>query len=300
MPGSANVKVVFRRSSMLVPVALLSLLASSCATEAERPALAGGTAPTAAQAPTTTEVPTTTTIPLPPGGRQPTADEKLRVILAGDSVMNGLAPAVATGLNEGREADAKFELAPSIARDAASRVLWQTQLEEFHPDLVVMLIGTWEKRDPNFDPGDPAWAARYQSEVLDPFAAMVTDSGAKLLWIGMPAVPADSDTLQFVALNTQFEALAARDDNVDYIEGGQYLNGPDGQWTDVLPAADGSPERVRRSDGLHLCPAGAERLAIPILQVIQQQWNVAIGFNWQNGQWRQPPTLDHPEECPAV
>ena len=284
--------VVARRLWMLLlPVALVAVLASSCATDAERPAVAEGTTPKAE--------PTTTTIPVPPGGRQPTADDKLRVILAGDSVMNGLAPAIATGLNEGGMSDAKFELAPSVARDAASQVLWQRQLDDFHPDLVVMLIGTWERGDRTFDPGDPGWAARYESEVLDPFAAMVTGTGAKILWIGMPAVPSDADTLQLVALNSQFEALANRNDNVDYIEGGQYLNGDDGQWTDVLPAADGTLQRVRRTDGLHLCPAGAERLAIPVLQAIQAQWNVDIGFNWQNGPWREPPTLDHPEECPS-
>jgi hypothetical protein len=266
--------------------------ASACADDARRPAAAGAS-------PTETTLPVTTTS-VPPGGRQPTADDKLRVILAGDSVMNGLAPAVATALNEGGESEAKFELTPSIARDAASKVLWQNQLASFHPDLVVMLIGTWERSSGDFDPGDPGWSARYQSEVLDPFAAMVTDAGAKVLWIGMPAVPDDAVTLQFVALNSEFEALAERNDDVDYIEGGEYLNGPDGKWTDVLPAADGTPERVRRTDGLHLCPGGSQRLAEPVVAAIQAQWNIAIGDNWQNGPWRQPPTLAKPEECPPV
>ena len=294
VPGSANVKAVSRRVwSLVAALALVAVLASSCSTDAERPALAGGTTPTVTEAPTTT-------IPVPPGGRQPTPEDKLRVILAGDSVMNGLAPAVATGLNEGGEGDAKFELAPSVSRDAASRVLWQSQLAEFRPDLVVMLIGTWERANPDFQPGDPGWAAAYQADVLDPFASMVADAGAKLLWIGMPAVPTESDNLQLAALNAQFEALANRSGDVDYLDAGDYLNGPDGRWVDALPAEDGSTQRVRRVDGLHLCPAGAERLAIPVLQAIQAQWNVAIGFNWQNGPWREPPTLDHPEECPPL
>jgi len=301
---ATNMGGVQRRRWLLVflSVALATLVASSCATDVEMPATAKGTAvPTAeGTAPPTTTVPVTTTSSVPPGGRQPTATDKLRVVMAGDSVMNGLAPAVATALNEGGESEVVFELAPSIVRDAGSRVLWQRRLDEFAPDLVVMLIGTWEKRDPNFNPGDPAWAANYQEQVLDPFAAMITDAGARLLWIGMPAVPTDSDTLQFVALNSQFEALADRDDAVDYVEGGEYLNGPDGGWTDVLARADGIPERVRRTDGLHLCPGGSERLATPVIQYAQEQWNVAVGGNWQNAPWRVPPTLDKPEECPPV
>ena len=54
--------------------------------------------------------------------------------------------------------------------------------------LVVMLIGVWERGSGDFEPGDPGWAERYSTGVLDPFAALVTGAGAKLLWIGMPAV----------------------------------------------------------------------------------------------------------------
>ena len=95
--------------------------------------------------------PTTTTTSVPPGGRQPTPEDPLRVVLAGDSVMNGLAPAIATALNEGGDSQVQFDLAPSIARDTASRVLWQQQLDATSPDLVVMLIGTWERGDAAFD-----------------------------------------------------------------------------------------------------------------------------------------------------
>jgi len=283
----------------VVPAALALAASAACATDVENPAVAQGTEPTtveaAAVAPTTT-----TTTPVPPGGRQPTPEDPLRVVLAGDSVTNGLAPAIATALNEGGDSQVQFDLAPSIARDTASRVLWQQQLEATRPDLVVMLIGTWERGDAAFQPGDPNWAPQYQAQVLDPFAEMVTDAGAQILWIGMPAVDSEPDTLQLVALNSQFQALADRDEHVDYIEGGDYLNGPDGGYTDRLPGADGTLERVRRLDGLHLCPEGSERLAVPVLEYAQQQWNVAVAPGWETMPWREPPTLDKPEECPPV
>lgn len=284
-----------RLAAVLVPAALLLSSAAACATDVEAPAVAQGTEPTSASS-----APTTTTTSLPPGGRQPTPADPLRVVLAGDSVMNGLAPAIATALNEGGDSAVQFDLAPSIARDTASRVLWQQQLEQTRPDLVVMLIGTWERGDANFEPGDPNWAPWYQEQVLDPFAEMVTGSGARILWIGMPAVASESDTLQLVALNSQFAALAERDDAVDYVEGGDFLNGPDGGYTDRLPAADGTVERVRRVDGLHLCPGGSERLAVPVIEYAQQQWNVRVAEGWESMPWREPPTLDHPEECPPV
>lgn len=283
-----------RTAAVLIVAAVAALFTGGCADDVENPAAAQGTSTADAA------LSTTSTSSVPPGGRQPTADDKLRVILAGDSVMNGLAPAVATALNEGGESQVAYELAPSIARDAASRVLWQRQLEESHPDLVVMLIGTWERGDANFEPGDPAWASWYQENVLDPFADMITSAGTRILWLGMPAVENDADTLQLVALNSQFQALADRDDMVDYVEGGEVLNGPDGGYTDRLPSVDGTVERVRRVDGLHLCPGGAARLAVPVIQYAQQEWNVSVGLDWENAPWREPPTLDHPEECPPV
>lgn len=287
---------VRRAAWALVPALVVLAAATACATDVEAPAVAQGTEPASAD----TDAPTTTTTSVPPGGRQPTPEDPLRVVLAGDSVMNGLAPAIATALNEGGDSQVQFDLAPSIARDTASRVLWQQQLDATSPDLVVMLIGTWERGDAAFEPGDPNWAPQYQQQVLDPFAEMVTDSGAQILWIGMPAVDSESDTLQLVALNSQFRALADRDEDVDYLEGGDYLNGPDGGYTDLLPGADGTLERVRRLDGLHLCPEGSERLAVPVLEYAQQQWNVRIADGWETMPWREPPTLDKPEECPPV
>jgi hypothetical protein len=274
---------------------VLSAGLTACSDDAERPPVGES----AASATTTTSAPATTAS-VPPGGRQPTAEDKLRVLLAGDSVMAGLAPAVATALNEGGQTEAMFALTPSIARDTATRVLWQNQLEDFDPDLVVMLIGVWERGSGDFEPGDPGWAPTYAADVLDPFAELVTSQGAQLLWIGMPAVEEPGATLQFVALNTEYRALAERNDSVEYLEGGDFLNGPNGSYTDRLPDAAGTLQRVRRTDGLHLCPAGSERLAIPVLEYVQQQWNVDIGFGWQNGPWREPPTLDKPEECPPI
>ena len=66
----------------LAPVVLLALAGSACATDVENPAVAQGTSPS------TTAEPTTTTIALPPGGRQPTAQDKLRVVLR----EHGIAP----------------------------------------------------------------------------------------------------------------------------------------------------------------------------------------------------------------
>jgi hypothetical protein len=240
---------------------------------------------------------TTTTTMLPPGGRQPTAEDPLRVLFAGDSVMADLAPAAIAALDAGT-ADARFMLAPGVALDATSRVLWQSQIESFDPEVVVVLVGTWETDGDLGPPGGDEWRARYDSEILDPFVELVTSEDADLVWVGMPAVAEAEATFLLADLNAAYAALPDRFDSVTYLPGGEFVSAPGGGFAEFLDGPNG-PERVRRVDGLHLCPGGAIRIAEPVVGEILEQWNVAIDETWRTGSWTRPPEFPKPEECPA-
>ena len=246
-----------------------------------------------ASTPPSTAPPTT----LPPGGRQPTAEDPLRVIFAGDSVMAELAPAAIEALNRGRRVEAKFVLSPGVTLDDGAAVIWQQQLEDFDPELVVVLVGTWETGGQLGVPGSPGWREQYDSLVLDPFVQLLTSTEAELVWVGMPAVSDPESTFVLVELNSAYSELPSRFDGVTYIPGGEFLSAPTGGFAEFLDGPNG-PERVRRVDGLHLCPPGAERLAKPVLDHIVGRWNVPVAEDWRDGDWRRPPILDKPEECP--
>jgi hypothetical protein len=255
-----------------------------------------GVVPTVA--PPVTSAATTTTM-LPAGGRQPTAEDPLRVVFAGDSVMAELAPPASDALNRGGSTEAKFVLSPGVSLDAAGGVLWRQQLETFDPEVIVVLVGTWETGGTLGVPGAPGWRARYDTEILEPFVDLVTSGGAELVWVGMPAVAEDESTFLLAELNAAYADLPARFDGVTYIAGGEYLSAPTGGYAEFLDGVDG-PERVRRIDGLHLCPDGAVRLAEPVVGQIEERWNVPIADDWRSGDWRRPPILVKPEECPPV
>ena len=62
----------------------------------------------------------------------------------------------------------------------------------------------------------------------------------------------------------------------------------------------GLPLRIRRTDGLHICPDGIVLLGEPVLEAIADAVERrAIAYGWQQGTWRRPPLLHAPEECPA-
>ncbi|OWY61604.1 hypothetical protein B7486_62920, partial [cyanobacterium TDX16] len=207
-------------------VAAGSLLAACGSTD-------GGTSATAE--PTSTEAPTTTTS-LPPGGRQPTPEDPLRVIFAGDSLMGNLAPATTAALNGGGAAEAQFILSPSVARDPTVQVLWQTQIEQFDPDVIVILIGTWENAAELGGPSEPGWAEQYVPNTLDPFVQLLTSQGAHLIWIGMPAVSDPDRTWDYAALNQVYADLPNRyPGQVSFVDGGAAVSGPQGGYAEVVP-----------------------------------------------------------------
>lgn len=272
-------------------VAAGSLLAACGTTDGSTSATAG---------PTSTEAPTTTTS-LPPGGRQPTPEDPLRVIFAGDSLMGNLAPATTAALNGGGAAEAQFILSPSVARDPTVQVLWQTQVEQFDPDVIVLLIGTWENAAEGGSPGDPGWREAYEPNVLDPFVQLLTSNGAHLIWIGMPAVSDPDRTWDYVALNQVYADLPNRyPGQVSFIDGGGAVSGPQGGYAEVVPIPGGGEIRLRRTDGTHLCPDGVVLIARPTLREIVADWNVPLLANWETAPWRLPENVEKAYECPGI
>jgi hypothetical protein len=222
------------------------------------------------------------------------------VLLAGDSMMGNLAPALEAALDGGGLVDAKFVLSPAVARDATSQVLWQTQLAEFDPDVIVLMMGVWERgQEPSV--GQPGWREQYEATLLNPFAQLLTSSGAKVVWVGMPAVPDPIVTLEFAALDQAFEGLSQRyPDQFQYVDGGAEVSAPDGGHIEVVPIPGGGELRLRRVDGTHLCPDGVVLISRPVLRIIQHDWNVPLLDRWEQAPWRLPENVERAEECPGI
>jgi hypothetical protein len=266
---------------------------------------------TTTQAPTTTEAPTTTTPPTTEaptttiaGPRKPDRQHPLRIAMAGDSVMAGLAPPIKAALEADGTATVKFILTPSILRDPAVRFTWNTQLNEFDPEVVVMFVGTWEggvvaKGDDGDPTTDPGWRDKYEREVLDPWIQLVTSRGASVVWIGNPTVKSDEANTLFRALNEAFRELPSRWSGVRYLESNPALNGSQPGYHDVVVLADGTRVRTRQIDGLHLCSGGAALLGRVLLQQLQDGFRAEVHTGWEHGAW-QSEGVYPPASCPSV
>ena len=256
----------------------------------------------AEEATTTTAGPaTTTTEPLPPGGRRPTSEDPLRVLMAGDSLMADVSLAISSTIQDGGSGVAKLVAAPSLARDDVTRALWRQQLAEYDPEVIVVLVGVWEgmAEDALTDRvlGSPQWEREYRRTALVPYLDLMTSEGAKVIWIGMPPSPDLRRALEWSSINRAVRTLSTQRDDLTWVPGDEILANPDGSWADILPGPQGNPQRVRRIDTTHLCAEGAVRLARPVLDELQDQYEIPLAENWPTRDWR---WVFPPDECPPA
>jgi peptidoglycan/LPS O-acetylase OafA/YrhL len=143
-----------------------------------------------------------------------------------------------------------------------TRESWPTVLEEFHPDVVVVLYGAWDVYDASFDggstwssPGQPAWDVFYERQVADT-AARLSVTGARLLWLAPPCFAAapgagDSDAPWYdsrrVDVLGAIDRAVARDNGMSVSSVVHDLGCP-------VDFAD-------RPDGVHYADAGADAVA---------------------------------------
>jgi hypothetical protein len=256
-------------------------------------------------APSTTTEPaattTSTTEPLPPGGRRPTRDQPLRVLMAGDSLMADLSLAIASTLQDGGSARARLVSAPSIPRDDTTRVLWHQQLTEYDPEVVVVMIGVWEGMAEDAAVSDalgtPLWELAYRDRLVRPYLDLLSSQGAEVVWIGMPPSPEPRRELEWSSMNRVVRREARTRPGLTWIPGDELLAKPDGSWADILPGPEGNPQRVRRIDTTHLCAAGVVRLVRPVLSHLVDEWDVPLAPDWPDRNWR---WVFPPDECPPA
>lgn len=276
---------------MLAAFASAALVAGACGaddTESTANTTTESSEDATTSAPTTGAPTTSTTVPEPP-----------TVIVAGDSIIYDVAPALSEALDPGA-AEVLSMVAPSLAAES-SRIALVRQIDEAEPDVVVVMVGVWERAHvtaSGFGLGDPGFGAEYRSEALDPVVASVEAVGGRLLILGPPHLREASAERQMVQLEQIWTEFAAGHEAVDFVDADTWL-GDAGAFTELEQAGDRTV-RLRRTDGIHLCEEGARRIATGVLGLIDSgtpATTVEPGRGWETGAW----TARFPaDECPPV
>jgi uncharacterized protein len=214
------------------------------------PTAQGSASPAAEATPPTT----TTTTTAPPGPvRVATAEEPVRVLFAGDSLVAN----VAIGFGRHHQDDPRidvdvdFRVATGLARPDV--LDWPTHLvallESFAPDVVVLLFGANDDQPLSTEHGvasllSDAWRAEYQRRV-GVMMDLARADGRHVIWLGMPAVDRASLEEARQVINHLALVEAGGRERVTFLDLASSIS-PEGYSAQV----DGT--RARDRDGVHM------------------------------------------------
>lgn len=195
-----------------------------------------------------------------------------KVLFAGDSLMQGVAPPLQRSLRVDHGIDSINLSKQSTGLAYPSAFDWPQTIEDTlagDPSirLLVVMLGPndpWDMADPAH-PGrtylkfeSPAWEAVYRSRVariLD--AAKAHD--VSVLWIGAPGMKRAQLDAQMAWLMPVIQDEVSRHGGV-FVDTRPLLSVPGQPWSDAIPVA-GVMTKMRSGDGIHFTPAGQNYLA---------------------------------------
>ena len=216
--------------------------------------------------------PTTTTRPLVV--RTPTAADPVRILVAGDSLMGWIKPALVQQFGDRPVAVTEdFKIGTGLARPDVTN--WPVQIKDdaasTDPEVVVVGFGGNDAQDMSTDDGrvhlgTKAWAAEYQKRVAQILNA-VEKPGRTVYWIGLPITTRSNIQEAAPAMRKAEKTEIAARPWAHFIDTYKTLS-PDGTYTQYLPDAGGTEVKVREGDGVHPNLAGANRVVGPLVEAL--------------------------------
>ncbi len=212
---------------------------------------------------------------------QPTAAHPLIVLIVGDSI------GIDMGEGLSRLLDAKGPFGPRLDGHESTGLArpdffnWPNQLardlRQDHPGVVVVMMGANDAQ--NFlvggrlvPFGSAVWTGIYRQRVAQ-LMAEVTESGHPMIWVGMPVMGSGSLSAAVRVINSIGLSEAVLHPGVTYVDSWSLFVDGRGHYAAYLPDASGRNELVRTPDGIHLTPAGGDRLALAVWQSLRTLWS---------------------------
>jgi hypothetical protein len=210
--------------------------------------------------------------------RTPTADEPLRLWVGGDSQAQVFGQSLvdhasATGLVD---PTLHYEMASGLTRP--DYYDWPRALaaavDDVDPEVVVVVFGVNDAQGIVLSDGtpvpevtDPRWSAEYGRRVGDLMDQLRADDRV-VLWVAQPPMREPGYDSRIAIVDQAVAAEAAERPWIVLVDPAPVVGDAAGAYADALPDATGAPVDVRQSDGIHLTPAGGERLATHVLDLV--------------------------------
>jgi hypothetical protein len=221
-------------------------------------------------------VPATTTVPTPTphDGARPTRKRPLRVYFGGDSLAGGPAWAFSERALATRVIRPITEFQVSTGLVRTDFFNWPRHIKGVmagrRPEVVIVMVGANDRQDivlrgVHHGPGDAVWTREYRRRVGEVMRT-ATAGGARLIWVGMPAMRDPGFSEDMSRLDEIYASEARRHRGVAYVDAAAALGGAGGAYSDTATDASGRTVSARAGDGVHLTADGSRLLAAAIMR----------------------------------
>ena len=234
--------------------------------------------------------------PTPPRKQAFSPKKKLRIWIAGDSLVitPGYAIVRAAGSSPAMEPVGTVDGRVATGLTRPDVFNWfdeiRRQVKELRPNVVVLAFGVNDDKAymtglPDGtsvgDFGSWAWRKEYGRRVGGVMDT-INRAGAFAIWIGLPQTSSPAQTARFDVVNAVAEKQARkRPGRAAYIDTYTTFAGDDGGFAQYLPDGSGQLEKVRADDGVHFERAGGDIIARVVLKELNKVFDLT---SWRKKQ----------------
>ena len=219
--------------------------------------------------------------PPTPTIRAITADDPLRVYVAGDS--QAFYPGYALARKAGRLFDVTVDSRHSTGLARPDYFNWPAELHKAAADdgleLVVLFLGAndWQTmQSPEgalLSRGSDDWRSEWAWRVEIALEALSAPH-RHIVWVGQPPARPESFQSGFSQMNEISRQVTLNRPDVTFLDIWELFGG-DGPYREFLdPPSGGSSARVRQDDGIHLNRTGSAWVAERLFEIAIQRWHL--------------------------
>lgn len=186
-----------------------------------------------------------------------------KILLIGDSIGNNLGYGMLGQLGSAKTLKFALHAKPSTGLSNSWYYNWESKLKTFlrneKPNLVIVLMGANDRQNIKigstvYTYGTAAWKRVY-SQSVGRMTKLATDSGAYVMWFGMPICKPYNYNQGMSLISGLYKAQVPKNTGARFVDLHQLTADARGNYTQYL-TVNGYRKMVRGEDGIHFTSAG--------------------------------------------
>jgi hypothetical protein len=204
-------------------------------------------------------------------------------LLIGDSLGNNLGYGMKGELNKQTSLSFNLKAKASTGLSNPWFYNWQTNqatfLKTYKPNLVIVFLGANDRQDyvvngKNQNFSTPAWIATYRANITK-LATAATNSGAYVLWVGLPIMKPYNYAKGETLIDQQFALTVPKIPGATYLETRNLTADAKGNYREG-GLVNGKYTQIRGQDGIHFSSGGQPVIGTYVINFINRTYHVNL------------------------